>query len=181
MNPINQHKLEFAIYKCLTYGDELKIAQKRGKGSSYYSQMFNPDDTRESHFVRAALDFEKWSEVNPQDAARAFSVFCSSVAAAMHHDETDLCHDAEACNLLKEVHDVAATKIKGGTLGDQLREAYEVRHQADVNINAILTAMKRQGVPVPANGNGNGHIDDAVRKMMAPAVEARRSAKGGVQ
>lgn len=166
---LNQHKFEFDIYHCLTFGDEKKIANKAGKGQSYYAQMFSPDDPRESLFYRAARDFINWSEVNHEDAAKAFAVFCAAVSAGMKRESTGLCHQTEACNTLKEAHDVAAVSIHGGTLGDKLREAYELRHQADRNIQAILDAMK------PASTNGHAIIGrgEEYREVSKHAINAR--------
>jgi hypothetical protein len=133
---MNQHEFEFEIYKCLKYGDESKIASAAGKGSSYYSQCFNPDDERESIFYRAARDFGHWAAINEEGARKAFAVFCSYVSRSMH-EENELCHDTEICNTLKEVDDIATIRIKGGSLYEQLNETV----QAEIQVRKLKAAI----------------------------------------
>lgn len=138
---IKQHALEYAIYKCLTYGDEKPIAELAGKGASYYSQMFNPDDPRESLFYRSARDFVNWSKVNRCDAERAFAVFCAAVSDGMHETQDDLCHETETVKTLKETHDIVASKINGESLYQQLRQATEAEIQIKTLKASLLDAI----------------------------------------
>jgi len=120
--PLTQHAFEFAIYGCLNYGDEARIAEAAGKGPSYYSQLFNPEDPRESIFYRAAEDFVNWiNKVDRTGGKKALAVFNGYVEAATFEVEGG-CSVSE---LHRESNEAVQAAIDDKPVAEQQKELIE--------------------------------------------------------
>lgn len=119
---MHQHEFEFALYQCLNYGDEGKIAREAGKGATYYSEMFNPDNPRESIFFRAAQDFTNWiCKVNPEGGRKAFETFCGFI-----EQEIAECNgDASLAAVHKESSEGIQAGLDDKPVDKQIKEARE--------------------------------------------------------
>jgi hypothetical protein len=81
-----QYDIEFALHRLLENGDESKLAQLAGgKAPSYYSQMLNPNDPRESIWFRAARDFQSLIQIDAERGCQALQVFNEFVRRAYEH------------------------------------------------------------------------------------------------
>ena len=164
---LSQHEFEFAIYQCLAYGDETRIAAASGKSVSYYSQQLNPDDPRESIFFRAAADFVNWASVNKAAARKAFNVFCAVVTPSLAERGECLCLEVEHAKGVKEDADVAIAVMLDKPLYEQLSEVNEAITQKERQKAAIIEAIN-------AEKDGNGSSRFSPREFAAASVNGRR-------
>jgi hypothetical protein len=118
---INQYEFESAMSDVLKNGDIGDIAEAAGKGSSYYSQMLNADDPRESIWWRTANDFSNYIGLSETRGTEALSVFNSFVSRAFAGDET-LSQEDERRSVYTEWTEFVLSEAEKKPLLDQIKE-----------------------------------------------------------
>lgn len=134
-----QFEVESAINKTLAFGDETQIASRTGRGSSYYSQMFNPDDDRESNFHKVLREICAEIDV---DRERGIALFCLFKSFVERHIETDeqICPVGALEEADKEFSDIWKARLKGKTKDAQLLEV----EQAEMKIKILKQAIANE-------------------------------------
>ena len=124
MHSLNQHEFETAIYRILEYGDISDLAHAVGKSAGYYSQMFNPEDPRESVWYRAALDFHNLIAIDPERGKAALDLF-NYFAKRSLPGNGSLCVDRTRERAWKESTEAALAEASGKSLDECIRETEE--------------------------------------------------------
>lgn len=140
---MKQHEFESEIYKTLWYGAESYLAERNGKGASYYSQMLNPDDPRESLFFRAARDFDFLIQKNPEAGCKALRIFNTAAKASLPGDSS-LCVESERRKAYKERNDFHLAEAEAKPLDDRIRELEESIEQDNSLLDALRAEAKRE-------------------------------------
>ncbi len=138
-----QHETESRLNKCLDYGDETEIAKRIGKGSSLVSQMFNPDDERESNFYKALKEIAAEIDFNPDNGCKMLRLF-NELASRHLPDDKKRCPKAATSKLLGEWTQFIDAAINDKPVETQIDELSDVIAQAVELRKAKETELKRE-------------------------------------
>ena len=100
MDP-KRNEVEKAFYKLLENGDETAIADALGHSVGYVQQLYDPNNSRESHLWRAIKELRAWRQENMDRGCRALSIFIEFVERGLEPPE--LCVVAETRKLKQQV------------------------------------------------------------------------------
>lgn len=81
-----QYEFELKMSRCLKHGDETDIAEIVGKTPGLFSQMFNPNDERESNLFKAARELAALLQINQERGRCALRVFNGFVSLHVEDD-----------------------------------------------------------------------------------------------
>ena len=169
-----REEFERAIYRCLTHGDEIGIAEKSDAGYGLTTQYFDPNNERESQLFRAATTFTAWLDTNCTDGQKALGVFNSFIARALpcgdklntseerrkSHEERVEFHIADAeASTAKKIEELEESIAQDQRLLDALRAERKREQQRDAfpgeKVNHAVRAIGER-VVVKATNGGRG-------------------------
>lgn len=119
----DQHEFEASMYKILAYGDETYLAKCAGKSPSYYSQMTNPEDPRESIWYRAARDFHNLMELDPDRGKAALELFTIYAKRGLPGQSIDVQNARES--VFKEHAEFCISEANNAPIPERIRELEE--------------------------------------------------------
>ncbi len=131
------------MYRVLEYGDETYLANEVGKSAGYYSQMTNPEDSRESIWFRAARDLFNLVRRNPQRGCDALQTFNTFVKRAIPGNSS-LCVDSERRRTHKEWSEFNLAEIEDTPINEQITELEQHIEQAERLLEAKRAEAKRE-------------------------------------
>lgn len=132
-----QHEFEKAIAEPMSYGTHTELATRIGKSLAIISQMYNPDDERESNLYKAARELAAMMEMDAELGRRQIATFLHFVhrhaPATTAHNELD-----EVRKWLKERGEADIAMLEQMPLATQIKEIEDVYHQ----IERVLAAKR---------------------------------------
>lgn len=168
-----QYELEFAIGKCLSFGDEDDIAKGVGKSSGMISQYLDPGCERESPIFKAAAILTAWIDANPDDGQKALQTFNSFVGRAYPAGEA---LDLNLCRRRSHTErtDFVIVESENGCLDDRIRELEESMDADAILLKALKGERTRQKQSSVFAGQPVNHT---ARSIGAAAVGGRNGEK----
>lgn len=148
---ISQYDFESAMARAIEYGDHTKLAQAVGKSPSYYSQMLNPDDPRESLFYRAARDMVELFEIDTERGRKALAVFTSFVGQGIAKT-TPMSVKREVADLMTKTVAAGVAVITEQSVAEQLNSIIDVEIQATKTKAAALEEQNQGRTREMMNG-----------------------------
>ena len=149
-------EVEKAFYTLLENGDETAIAHAIGHTTGYVSQLYSPDNERESTLYRAIKELRAWRRENIERGSRALDLFVHFVENGLEEKPLDICD--ETMKLKKEVDDWETVEIQAAHVQTRIAEIRDIELQAKRTIKAHtqnLRSIAKDAVTDRAKRNGH--------------------------
>lgn len=140
-----QYEVESAISKILAFGDETEIAKRTGRGASYYSQMFNPDEDRESNIHKVLKEVCAEIDIDFDRGMALFNLFKSFIE---RHIVTrlDLSVNEELDKADKEFGDIWKARLQNKPPSVQLTEIVQAETQLNELKRAVVCEVAKEEI-----------------------------------
>lgn len=116
-----KYDIERAFYRILDNGDEAAIAKELGHSAGYVSQLYSPDNERESTLVRAIRELRAWRRESIERGSHALDVFIQFVERDLEGE--DLCVIDETKKLKRQVDEWETTEMQAAPHRHALRRS----------------------------------------------------------
>lgn len=125
------------------------IANEVGKSVSYISQLYDPNNDRKSHLVRAIHELRAWRRKNPKSGAEALELLIHFVEKDL--EPLPLCVVTETKKLKQQVDEWECVEMESAPSQTRIEEIRDIRLQAERTLNAhaqYLRSVARQAIEV---------------------------------
>ena len=141
----SQYEAESRADKILAHGDDGEIARRVGKGSGIISQMFSPNDERESNFYKAAREISAVIDIDRSRGCQLLRLFVE--LCERHLPEIGApCVQQETKKFNKELRDYYDADMCNEPLDKQIAELYDVEMQAQALRKAKEIELEKERI-----------------------------------
>lgn len=139
----SRYELELAIYKTLEHGDEVKIAERLGKGAGLMGQYLDPNNERVSPLYTAAMMLAAMIDINETNGRTALEMFTHFVQRAMP-GRGSLCPDTTRARAYREDAEAKLAEASGADLDTCILELEQSIKADSEHLDAMRATKKRE-------------------------------------
>ncbi len=147
-------EIEKAFYAILENGDEAAIARAIEHTAGYVSQLYSPDNERQSTLFRAIKELRAWRRESPERGSRALELLVHFVETGL--GERPLNVVDETRKLKQQVDEWENVEMEAAPLESRISEIRDIKLQAKRTLKAHdqnLRSLAKTAVETRRNGH----------------------------